>query len=191
MVLGELQTAWLPAGDQEIRDLRVGLVVIRLKLQCAVELRIGVLPVLQLEVGFGQLIVSGRELRIHFNGVAILNDGFTVLAFCEVSLATLVIFLFAYVRVARTTGQKGGQTSDHHDQTKRNMLHYRLSWRNSTPLNSDFVGGSNVTPAKPCPKVTRVTFGRKARDRRAFSPWDIGVDPRDDVAGERNQDLLR
>jgi hypothetical protein len=45
------------------------------------------------------------------------------------------------------------------------MLHYRLSnWRKKAPLNSDFVDGLDVTPAKLCSKVTRVIFEKKSRN---------------------------
>src|SRR5216110_2265149 len=94
------------------------------------------LPVLHLHICLRQLVVGVSKPAVHLSCIAVLDDGFAVLALIEITLTTLQIFLLAHVRIARASREKGGQTGKHKQQTNQmETLHYRFSpWGRLAPV---------------------------------------------------------
>src|SRR2546427_5406660 len=121
MFLGLLEVA---SRDQQIGDVNVGLIVLRLKLEGAAQFLVGTGPFLQLEVSLGQLVVSVSKARIHLSGVAELDGCFAILALFEVALSALEVFLLAHIGITGTAGEQGGDQSQGKNQTEyRRMPH--------------------------------------------------------------------
>src|SRR5258708_3179713 len=116
------------------------------------------LPVLHLQIGLRQLIVSLGKRPIHLGGVAELNGCLTVLGLGKIPLPAFEVLLFPHVAVARTSSQKSGQTSEHQDQTEnRRTLHRETLQSSRLALGSGFNLLTKVLHRNDYLKVTGVT----------------------------------
>src|SRR5437899_8191817 len=97
MLLGLRQFA---SCDQQISDINASPIVFWLHFQGAREFLVGANPVLELEIGSGQLVMGVSEVRIHLNGIAELNCRFAVFSFVEKALPAFKVLLLADVGIA-------------------------------------------------------------------------------------------
>src|SRR5580704_16516540 len=124
----------LTVGNQQVRNVNVGLIVVRLQFESAAEFLVGVQPVLQFEVGLSQLIMTFGIARIDLYRIAKLNGGFLVLAFRKIALSTFKILLLAHIRVTVASGKKSGDQGQDQDQTQfGKMPHANLPGGKETP----------------------------------------------------------
>ena len=127
VLLGLLQVA---TCDQQVGEIDVGLIILGFNFNRTRQLLIRASPLLQLQIGLRQLIVSLGETRVHLDRVAELDSGFAVLFFFEVTLSTFKILLLAHVGVARTAGQQRHCQSQNQEETVNGGIpHHKISQR--------------------------------------------------------------
>src|SRR5271165_1420489 len=87
--------------NQQLGYLDAGLVTFRLQFNSSDEFLVSRGPLLSFKVALRQLVVGIGVILVDLNRVGVLDRSFTVLAFLEVALAAVKIFLLAQVGILR------------------------------------------------------------------------------------------
>src|SRR5438270_8803584 len=115
----------LAPDDKQVGQVEVGQQIVRLQLNRSIQLLVSGVPVLCLQGGLRELVVSFGEIRVYLGRVGELDRRFLVLSFLVIALTALKIFLFADVGVPRTGQKRAGYQKDNQGQlNSRSMLHF-------------------------------------------------------------------
>ena len=87
-------------GNQQVSQVDVSLIIVRLQFDGAREFLVGASPLRKLEIRLGKLVMSVGVTGVHLDCVAELNGRFSILAFLKVSLTTFQILLLTHIGIA-------------------------------------------------------------------------------------------
>src|SRR5215468_379588 len=111
-------TVWITNGHQQVRQVNMGAIIVRIELHRSVQLLEGALHVPELQICLTELEMRLCISAVDLGGVRILDCSLAVLALCEIFFSAVEVLLLADIRVARTPGQQDEQKRTEKQQTR-------------------------------------------------------------------------